>query len=149
MGFNLELVGEATLYRISVCTKFSLLVWFYLFISHYVFFSSVLYFLSLIMSFSPYIYADCVEGITSWHIYIIEMFCHSRAAPKVMPLETLKEITNNFSIDRELGSGTFGIVYKVSMHSFVLSYNLLAAIKYCVLLTKCSLQSPFSSASIQ
>ncbi|XP_066337096.1 receptor-like serine/threonine-protein kinase SD1-7 [Miscanthus floridulus] len=40
------------------------------------------------------------------------MFCHSRAAPKVMSLETLKEITNNFSIDRKLGSGTFGIVYK-------------------------------------
>ena len=108
-----------------------------------------IYFLSLIMSFSPYIYADCVEGITSWHIYIIEMFCHSRVAPKVMSLETLKEITNNFSIDRELGSGTFGIVYKVSMHAFVLSYNLLVSIKYCVLLTKCSLQSPFSSASIQ
>lgn len=67
------------------------------------------------MSFSPYIYADCyAEGISSWHI--IKMFHHSKAAPKVMSLETLKEITNNFSIDRELGSGTFGIVYKVSMH---------------------------------
>ncbi|KAL6640387.1 hypothetical protein ACP70R_021510 [Stipagrostis hirtigluma subsp. patula] len=33
-------------------------------------------------------------------------------APKIMSLESIKEITNNFSEERKLGSGTFGEVYK-------------------------------------
>ncbi|KAL6640393.1 hypothetical protein ACP70R_021516 [Stipagrostis hirtigluma subsp. patula] len=35
-----------------------------------------------------------------------------RVAPKIMSLESLKEITDNFSEERKLGSGTFGKVYK-------------------------------------
>ncbi|KAL6870932.1 hypothetical protein ACP4OV_014780 [Aristida adscensionis] len=36
----------------------------------------------------------------------------SRVAPKIMSLESLKEITDNFSEERKLGSGAFGKVYK-------------------------------------
>ncbi|TVU00238.1 hypothetical protein EJB05_54347, partial [Eragrostis curvula] len=35
-----------------------------------------------------------------------------RVAPKIMSLESLKEITDNFSEERKLGSGAFGKVYK-------------------------------------
>jgi hypothetical protein len=38
----------------------------------------------------------------------------SRLAPQVMPLELLREITNDFSQKQRLGSGTFGTVYKAS-----------------------------------
>jgi hypothetical protein len=38
----------------------------------------------------------------------------SQLAPQVMPLELLREITNDFSEERRLGSGTFGTVYKAS-----------------------------------
>jgi len=34
-----------------------------------------------------------------------------RVAPEVMSLEFLKNITNDFSKERELGSGTFGKGY--------------------------------------
>ncbi|GJN25550.1 hypothetical protein PR202_gb13393 [Eleusine coracana subsp. coracana] len=36
------------------------------------------------------------------------------AKPRSLPLQELKEVTNNFSEDRQLGKGGFGIVYKVS-----------------------------------
>ncbi|TVU00251.1 hypothetical protein EJB05_54360, partial [Eragrostis curvula] len=39
-----------------------------------------------------------------------------RVAPKIMSLESLKEITDNFSEERKLGSGAFGKVYKRQEH---------------------------------
>lgn len=71
----------------------------------------------------PPSYADChAKGFTttSHIIYMMMSMFHGSGAvaPKVMSLETLKQITNNFSKERELGHGAFGIVYKVSMHSF-------------------------------
>lgn len=41
----------------------------------------------------------------------MENFNHSGVAPRAISLDSLEEITKDFSI--ELGSGTFGKVYKV------------------------------------
>ena len=38
-----------------------------------------------------------------------------------LPLQYLKDITDNFSSDREIGRGGFGVVYKV--YFLTLSYN--------------------------
>jgi len=38
----------------------------------------------------------------------------SRLAPQVMPLELLREITNDFNEEQRVGRGTFGTVYKAS-----------------------------------
>jgi hypothetical protein len=36
--------------------------------------------------------------------------------PKSLELSLLKDITNNFSDDREIGRSEFGVVYKVYLH---------------------------------
>lgn len=61
-----------------------------------------------------------------------------RVAPEVMSLEFLKNITNDFSKERELGSGTFGKVYKASKKIpiiYMSNYNVLLN-KYSIYLHK-------------
>ena len=48
----------------------------------------------------------------------------SRLAPQVMPLELLREITNDFSEKQRLGSGTFGTVYKASKQQVLFIINI-------------------------
>ncbi|XP_066353688.1 uncharacterized protein [Miscanthus floridulus] len=44
--------------------------------------------------------------------YNMEKLHHLEMPPKIMSLQLLEEITDNFSKERKLGSGTFGNVYK-------------------------------------
>lgn len=46
-----------------------------------------------------------------------EKLHHSMDAPKIMSLHLLKEITQDFSHDLELGSGKYGTVYKARISS--------------------------------
>jgi hypothetical protein len=43
---------------------------------------------------------------------------HESSKPDIMQLQFLKEITDNFSDERILGQGGFGVVYKVSLKIF-------------------------------
>jgi hypothetical protein len=40
---------------------------------------------------------------------------HTSGATSQFKFELLKQITNNFSEDRIIGSGAYGVVYKVSL----------------------------------
>lgn len=42
-----------------------------------------------------------------------------RAEPCSIPLQYLRDITANFSADRELGNGGFGVVYKVRSNNIL------------------------------
>lgn len=41
------------------------------------------------------------------------MLLDETADPKALPLSLLKDITNDFSNDRQIGRGGFAVVYKV------------------------------------
>ena len=42
-----------------------------------------------------------------------QMLVDETIEPKALPLSLLKDITNDFSDDREIGTGGFAVVYKV------------------------------------
>lgn len=44
----------------------------------------------------------------------LEQILEGSMKPTDLPLETLREITNNFSTDRVIGRGGFATVYKVT-----------------------------------
>lgn len=48
---------------------------------------------------------------------LVEIMKDERDNPCNLPLQYLQDITNNFSEDRELGRGSFGVVYKVSINA--------------------------------
>lgn len=54
----------------------------------------------------------------------MEKLHHLEMPPKIMPLQFLEEITDNFSKERKLGSGTFGNVYKVHISILTPTYSL-------------------------
>jgi serine/threonine protein kinase len=46
----------------------------------------------------------------------LEIVLHDKiASPRKLPFQYLKEITNNFSAERVVGEGGFGVVYKVKL----------------------------------
>lgn len=54
-------------------------------------------------------------GYMAWRIYSMGKFHDPEDAPKIMSLQLLSKITNNFSEERKLGSGTYGEVFKASI----------------------------------
>lgn len=48
---------------------------------------------------------------------LVEIMKDERENPCNLPLQYLQDITNNFSEERELGRGSFGVVYKVSINA--------------------------------
>lgn len=55
-----------------------------------------------------------MDSQASTHKLLADMLLDTNAEPTDLPLSLLKAITNNFSPDRNIGSGGFGVVYKVS-----------------------------------
>lgn len=54
-----------------------------------------------------------MDNETTGHGNLESILQDPSAKPRVLRLQELKEITNNFSKDRQLGKGGFGVVYKV------------------------------------
>lgn len=55
-----------------------------------------------------------MDSQASTHKLLEDMLLDTNAEPTDLPLSLLKAITNNFSADRNIGSGGFGVVYMVS-----------------------------------
>lgn len=62
-----------------------------------------------------------MEGKTRAAYNILERMLHDEnEKPSMLPLSLLKEITNDFSNEQELGNGGFAVVYKVRIHQLLL-----------------------------
>jgi len=48
---------------------------------------------------------------------VLERILARTEDPRDLPLETLKSITKDFSEERRIGSGGFGVVYEVKLFS--------------------------------
>jgi hypothetical protein len=49
--------------------------------------------------------------VTPWDLEC--MLCDETVEPKALPLSLLDEITNGFSVEQQIGTGGFAVVYKV------------------------------------
>jgi hypothetical protein len=58
--------------------------------------------------------------------YLEHMLVDETAEPKDMPVSLLEEITDGFSVDREIGRGGFAVVYKVYIYDTRLQILLVA-----------------------
>lgn len=61
------------------------------------------------------------EASVSSPMELERMLTDERTEPKQLQLTLLKSITNNFSVDLEIGTGGFAVVYKVCSLSTILS----------------------------
>lgn len=70
-----------------------------------------------------------VAGESSGHHDLEKILKDQRAKPCILPLQYLQDITNNFSEDRELGRGAFGVVYKVRTYAKCRIYHIFQNLK--------------------
>jgi hypothetical protein len=64
-----------------------------------------------------------MDGEFSSRDTLESMSQHGSSGPRNLPLEYLRNITNNFSDDQLLGEGGFGMVYKVRLNHIFLGLS--------------------------